>query len=562
MTGIRVFIVCVTLSFVTAAYGEDVVVRGWSHENFGRLVFDWPTPVTYTARVTGQQLTVDFDKPIETRFAPALKHLRSYINNASITRDKYQVRFALAGDFSLKSFKNDNAIVLDLRRRQTPQTAQPSLGVRFIKHPTYTRLVFDWGCIVGYSVALEGERLQLRFDKPASVQLASINRELPPGFRIAKASNGKTGLEFDVTVSGKPNLQHYRSGTKVIIDLLVADDRAMQPQIPPMAAPKRATATDANKDTNLASACDTIENVKHQEASDGNKRLLPISSQTTAASEQVAAAPIEYEPKGKLTQINPHELSTADTSQLLAVKSEVRSSGAAPTLLSLVFEWPEVVGAAVFLRAGFVWVAFDKPAPIDLAPLRQTSKGLISRIEQLPMRNATLLRIVPTADVRTYARREGTNWIVEFKSSRVYPDNQIDIDVDLNAEEGARVFFPAAETGGLIRLTDTEVGDLIQVATIKASSHGIQGHRTYPEFQILESAQGLAIVGLNDDVELAKGDGRLVLTAPGGLHISGISPSSSVRSANQSVPTSTPEAALEPAVLPGPVGTSTKKLSN
>ena len=72
MTGIRVFIVCVTLSFVTAAYGEDVVVRGWSHENFGRLVFDWPTPVTYTARVTGKQLTVDFNKPIETRFAPSL----------------------------------------------------------------------------------------------------------------------------------------------------------------------------------------------------------------------------------------------------------------------------------------------------------------------------------------------------------------------------------------------------------------------------------------------------------------------------------------------------------
>jgi len=562
LTGIRAFIVCVALLlFVNAAYGENVVVRGWSHENFGRLVFDWTTPVTYTARLTGQQLTVDFNKPIETRFAPALKYLRSYIINASTTRDRHKVQFTLAGDFSLHTFKNNNAIVLDLRRRKTPQTAQPSLGVRLIKHPSYTRVVFDWKCAVGYSVGLEGGHLQLRFDKPASVLLASINRELPQGFGTATASNGKTGLEFDVTFSGKPILRHYRSGTKVVIDLLVADTSGVQPQIPPRAEPRHATATDAKQDTKLAPGCDAVENLKRHKASGGNKRLLPIS-QTEADSEHATAAPIGHEPKEKLTQINPREPSATDTAQVLEVKSEVRNGGSAPTLLSLVFQWPEVVGAAVFVRAGFIWVAFDKPAPIDLAPLRQTSKGLISRIEQLPIRNATLLRMAPVADVRPYAKRKGTNWIVEFKSGRVHPDIQIDIDVDLNVEEGARVFFPAVESSGLVRLTDVEVGDLIQVATIQASSHGIQGHRTYPEFQILESAQGLAIVGLNDDVKLAKRNGRLVLTKPGGLHISGISPNSSVSSAKRPVPTATPDAALEPAVLPRPIGTSAKKLSN
>ena len=48
--------------------------------------------------------------------------------------------------------------------------------------------------------------------------------------------------------------------------------------------------------------------------------------------------------------------------------------GEAPPLVSLVFEWPEAVGAAVFARAGFVWVAFDKRAPIDLAPLREAEE--------------------------------------------------------------------------------------------------------------------------------------------------------------------------------------------
>ena len=31
---------------------ETVVVRGWAHEGFGRLVFNWPRDVSYRAELT------------------------------------------------------------------------------------------------------------------------------------------------------------------------------------------------------------------------------------------------------------------------------------------------------------------------------------------------------------------------------------------------------------------------------------------------------------------------------------------------------------------------------
>ncbi|NKB56799.1 MAG: hypothetical protein GKS00_10730 [Alphaproteobacteria bacterium] len=68
------------------------------------------------------------------------------------------------------------------------------------------------------------------------------------------------------------------------------------------------------------------------------------------------------------------------------------------------------------------------------------------------------------------------------------------------------------------------------MATVQASGQGVAGQRAYPEFQILASTQGIAVVGLSDDVELEKVEGGLILSLPGGLHISGISPDTTVSS--------------------------------
>jgi len=47
---------------------ERVVVRGGLHPDFGRLVFDWKAPVSYTVAATGQELTITFERPMEGRF--------------------------------------------------------------------------------------------------------------------------------------------------------------------------------------------------------------------------------------------------------------------------------------------------------------------------------------------------------------------------------------------------------------------------------------------------------------------------------------------------------------
>lgn len=548
---IRLLTAIVIIVFAGAAYAEDVAVRGWSHAKFGRLVFDWPLSVEYTAAIKNRQLSVRFDKPIETRFDAALGNLGDYVSRASISQDGRTAQFSLKNEFTLRSFRNENAIVLDLRRPNQPAAKKvPQLGVRIGEHPTYTRLVFDWKRAVDYDAALQNGRLQVSFDKPATVDLAALRRQLPPDVRNPKATARDNGLDIALNVTDGTRLRHFRSGTKVVVDLLVKSDTARKPepkkpaQEPKKAAPSVPDTTP--RDSLLAAAQKAIaeakEQAERQVASAKPRRLIPekkpepespAEAEPTAQPEAPVIEKVAEAPDVKAAEV-PATESPSEPKRTGFIANAVRESNASttnqakPPLVSLTFEWPEPVGAAVFERAGYVWVIFDKRTPIDLAPLRESGKGLVSRIEQLPVGNATVLRMVPSADVGVAARRNGTNWSVEFRRGRTRPEIQVGIDVDPDAEGGGRLFFPVVEAGSLIRLPDPEVGDMIQVATLQASGHGVAGQRAYPEFQILASAQGIAVVGLNDDVELDKIEAGLVLTVPGGLHISGISPDTTV----------------------------------
>lgn len=536
-----------------AAYGETVAVRGWSHPDFGRLVFDWPSRVGYSARIDGKRLTVRFDKPISARFEPALRNLGGYVTDGDIAADGRSAGFTLAGNFALRSFRSENSVVLDLRPKAESATV---VGVRVGEHPNYTRLVFDWNSPVDYRAAMDGDRFRLRFNKPAQIDLASLVRDLPRGFGPPSATPGGNGLDFTMRVPGTPRLRHFRSGTKVVVDFLSAREESGPPRpekqvTAPQAAPSAASPEPADNGAQsqsqlLEEARTAIEEAKRKAAETGPRRLLPEPVETPqkatdaeAEAQDSGTAAAAAASQGDVPETKPAETSQDDTAPprkaggIIAqafreAKQEAAGRSSAPPLVSLEFEWPEPVAAAVFERAGFVWIVFDKRAPIDLAPLRAAGKGLVSNLEQLPIGNATVLRMVPAANVAPASRLDGTNWIVDFRRGRLQPEIQIGIDANADAEGGATLLFPTIETGDVIRIPDPEVGDLIQVATMRAAGHGIRGQRAYPEFQILASAQGLAVVGLNDEVELEKIENGLVLRAPDGLHISGVSPGTEI----------------------------------
>ena len=94
---------------------ETIRARGWVHEKegFGRLVFDWSTPVGYSAKIEGRRLVVEFDRPASFATDRALSLLSPYIAGIAEQSDR-RIAFDLTGDWTLKSFKDGTKVALDL----------------------------------------------------------------------------------------------------------------------------------------------------------------------------------------------------------------------------------------------------------------------------------------------------------------------------------------------------------------------------------------------------------------------------------------------------------------
>ena len=571
--------VAVLMAADFAAAQEAVRTRGWAHSDFGRLVFDWPAAVGHEVDASGQVLTVRFDRPLTSDFGTVLGQLDAYLVSGALSEDGRAVRFQLKQPVRVNSFTNGNSVVVDLRfgaadRQGTAQAASagaPALRVRVGEHPTFNRLVFDWTRPVTYQSGKEGGNLSIRFDQPARIDLAAVRGQLPEGLTNPQTSLGDEGTEFSLQIPAGSTVRHFKSGEKVVVDILkgpaepapVAEQEVAVPptaeselEAEPLPAIAEAAPVAEEPVEDAAKAPISLtpptpepENPA-EEAPEGTAGSEQITAETaqegsTADGEGAPAAGEELSEEEKAAQEAERlRIEAEDAAALKAAREgnlnlnrpgelTIRDNAPdeqGPAPVSLTFVWPEDIGAAAFRRGANVWIVFDRKASIDLAPLRQQGQPLIERIEQLPISGATVLRLRTQPGINPIARREGFDWIIDFRKKPIRPRNQITVEATTDADIGPQLLFPTADPGALINLFDPDVGDTLRIATFKDPGFGMNGRRVYPEFTILPSAQGLVIQPAIDDLLLDRDLNGFQLTSPEGLHISAVSPEAPVSS--------------------------------
>ena len=87
--------------------GPEVVpieTRAWAHDDFGRVVFDWPWAVAYGARIEGKTLTVMFDRRLHTTFQRIPRYLGAYITDVSLGPAGQSVVASLTDEYRLRTF--------------------------------------------------------------------------------------------------------------------------------------------------------------------------------------------------------------------------------------------------------------------------------------------------------------------------------------------------------------------------------------------------------------------------------------------------------------------------
>ena len=373
-----------------------------------------------------------------------------------------------------------------------------------------------------------------------------------------------TRVVVDVVAGGEPS----RTGTAASAEPAVPQPRAA-PVEPVTAAVPENQATDSAKQVAAlfglnpqagapAGIALPPASVSQETAPQGDTAGSGVQTPadgTAPGAEQLTADPVTGTPSaaetraqqtapGRSSEVEPEAFGTATRLQDIDLKTLMQNGGSlvssltsgnqgiieGPTIpvtaaldnniVSVRFEWTQPVSAAVFARAGFVWVVFGAPARFDLSGLNRTDYQLFGERVQIPVAGGSAVRFPTVEGVNPRVWRDNAVWIVDFRPQNSRPDVPLRVDTQLVSAQGPRVFIPLEDHGATVIIRDPEIGDQLFVVPVASLSRGVDGLRQFAEFNLLNSAQGVVVQPLADDVTIRSLPDGVAITKLGGLAIS------------------------------------------
>lgn len=567
-----------------AAPGEAVPARGWTHETFGRLVFDWTRPVEFAARIENGRLVVEFARPAAFALGRALPHLTGYVRDAQIAPDGRTASFALVRPVRLKSFTDGPKVVVDMTpiaaeapapaaTAPAPATPAPTaseqvsaavaataapadsgaIRVRAGEHPGFSRLVFDWPQPVPYQITRDGTDALVTFSQAARLDIAAIAAALPRNLKSLESSTMTDRVVARLGLPAGTTLRDFISGNSVVIDIASggAATSAPAPAATAAAAPAKtatpapapaaaapATSAPATTAPATASAAPATASAAPETASAAPGapiQLVPPASESPAEAAPAAKPePAKAEPaKPEPVAAEPGTATATPAAPAVeAPAQESAATAAAPDSVTPVqivadqdgatlrIDWPAPVAAAAFRRAGIVWLVFDRPTRFDLAQVTAREHPMLGQVSQMSHENASILQFAGDHVATPRLVADGAAWSIDFRSQSEGPLAEIRQHTELAGSAGPRLLFTVPNPSQPIELADPEVGDRIVVAALRQAGAGVGSGRDWPDLAVLATQQGIVIAPRGEGVVVQSTPAGVVVTRPGGLLIS------------------------------------------
>jgi len=538
------------------AEADRVNVQGTARDGSGRITFNWPAPVPFVAKIQGRQLIVQFARPVEANFTSVSRRLSKFVGRASVRNGGLTVAFPLKGEFDLNYFARGRTVIVDIvDPNPTPKTqeakappppagekkasqppapkpaakASENVAVRTGGHPNYDRVVFDWRRSVPYKVDKKGNRATVTFERPANVNVTTLNRRRLNNVRGAgsQVSGKQTVVTLSVPTSSR--LKHFRSGSKVVVDILNPtgpnDAPPVQKLIAEAGAPAKAQPV-AEKEKPKA-ATEKTPAPQGQKTAKAVKPDKPVSlspkkesAQKKAVADTKAAQPGKAKPK----DAKPGDAKTADAPATAPAPAGPAVDPKDVKAVTLKIDWTAPTAAAVFRRAGNLWMVFDRKQKIDVRKMKAAAGNAVRNIEQINSDRATILRFATVTGINPSLKRDGLAWIFDFKQQPLQPQVEIDTKSQPNSPVGARLFISVAESGEAIPFKDTEVGDNLVVIPVIPLGHGTVKKYQYPQLQILPTAQGVVIRPSIDNLRVRAIQQGVEMTSSSKLALTSLTP--------------------------------------
>jgi len=392
------------------------------------------------------------------------------------------------------------ALLLPLTARADSTT---EIDIRAGSHPGYGRIVFDTPPHTTYRVVRDGDEVTVQFAGDVVVK----DNARPPHNILALHADGS---EATLVVDPNTTVHDLRLGDHVVIDVfdaagaLPARGQPAAAQRPPP-APASAPAKPAAPRVQLANDSGPTQ------ASPLAEPPSPPPPPTQAAPPVISAAA----PAGAPATATAPDASPETPQPLEPPPMQVRPASLPPTVQGVAFTLPlpEDVAAAAFRRHGETLVVFDRHQPIDLATLQSMPAFASARVDLLPA--ATVIHLSPAAGMTVALSKAPQGWTVAEVSP---PPPVRAISMRDNADA---VALTARAPGSVVSLPDPSTGGTLLVGTQLQPGQAMVIRSVTPQFELLPTGQGVAVVPFADTVALHKvADGFTLSTAPAPLEVS------------------------------------------
>lgn len=526
------------------ADAASVPVRGGTHKDFGRLVFDWPGKVDFTAAVEGDRLVIAFTEPIDAPLDRLVRALPDYLAVGRVEADGKTVSFDLKRPVVLKSFRNGNAVAIDLSPAVAGTVAQlaaaktetaapvkaetvtpvPSAGrlrVQGTDQPDQSRLTFDWPAPVGYKVTRDGAAVTVAFDKGGAADLSALPKAPLRNIRNIESYRRPDGsLAVTFAVPQDADVTDSMSGKSMVLAVGNPGSRAGLPKsegVSPAAAAgsQGAPAGQGNQGTSQpAPAKDAVK--------EGGKDAPTVASATSGRSATTANAATANPAPAPVSATAP-AAPPADAKAAAAAPADAKAQPAAgPKGPVLTFDTGGPASIAVYPRAGQLYIAFDRPMPIGAGKLSGPGSELMGAVEPVPATGGSVFRTKIGPMVWPTVERQGTTWRIlsSARPANMGSASDLRVEPDPDFLLGARLLVRAPDAANVVQFADPDVGDRIQVVPLPSPGQGMPEPHRYPDLEVMASYQGVVVRPISDNVTVRVIKEGVELTTAGGLHIS------------------------------------------
>jgi tetratricopeptide (TPR) repeat protein len=395
--------------------------------------------------------------------------------------------------------------------------------------PDGARLTFSWDSHerVPFDITRRDNQVILHFDEPVALRWGGALKAVHPYIRQVETRNG--GNTVILTLSEPSKARYFQNdGPRAVDNGSSGVDLTALPEAEPIHV-----AASEEEDSEPP----VQRHVRHAAAKSRHKHLKKMQEAKTVLPTKISAAQ-EIAGLANLAPSAGTAASSAPAAASVPVIAPVPPPSAAPAvpmpaaainlpapvpvqeaIIPLPFKDDEAF--AVFVWQKNLWIVSDSATPPLAEDLRKAGAPFVKEVRNIPDPHATIMYMPLEGDVSASVEKAPPDRVhILLARGPARLARNIALSFSASPAAPASITLSAGKADHDFAFSNPLTGDRISVIPMNEVGAGIASVRTFIDFSLLQSAQGIAVQDFSDKVSVALDKGKVVITAPGGLTLS------------------------------------------